>query len=219
MEPSFVSARRTSRRTAEFGGLHRPLLLDDAQLVQQVQAGRTDAFGDLVRKYQDRVFNTCWRICGNLEDARDIAQDAFIKALEGLSNFRGESGFYTWLFRIAVNLALTHRRDAARRRTLSMESALAGTQAEELAGRIADPNPIGDGEEKDRTEMMSCVARALHNLDDEQRAVVVLRDMEGFDYVEIADILGVPPGTVKSRLHRARAALGEALRPAAARDE
>ena len=87
--------------------------MEDLELINKIRTGQTEAYGDLVRKYEDRVFNTCWRICGHLEDARDVTQEAFLKAYEGLSGFRRDSGFYTWIFRIAVNLALTKRRDAA----------------------------------------------------------------------------------------------------------
>jgi RNA polymerase sigma-70 factor (ECF subfamily) len=192
----------------------RPVSLEDVDLVKQVQAGRTEAFGTLVRKYQDRVFNACWRICGHLEDARDVTQDAFVKALEGLASFRGESGFYTWLFRIAVNLALTKRRDDARRRMLSFDGpASGGTQSNGLAALAVRGGSGAEDEVHDRTELRACVARALHALDDDQRAVVVLRDIEGFDYAEIGAILGIPEGTVKSRLHRARSSLCDVIRP------
>ncbi|MDO8631840.1 MAG: sigma-70 family RNA polymerase sigma factor, partial [Phycisphaerales bacterium] len=88
---------------------------DDRELVRRVKSGQTEAYGELVRRYQDRVFNTCWRICGHLEDARDLTQEAFLKAFESLDAFRQESGFYTWIFRVAVNLSLSHRRSAGRR--------------------------------------------------------------------------------------------------------
>ena len=198
-----------------------PISLEDAELIKRVKAGQTEAYGTLVQKYQDRVFNTCWRICGHLEDARDLTQEAFLKAFEKLEGFRHESGFYTWLFRIAVNLARTHRRNSARRRTISLDggSELAGTQAESLARQLPDPASDEPGRAMDSAELQGSVVRALLELDDDFRAVVVLRDIEGFDYQEIAAILEVPPGTVKSRLHRARAALAEAIRPALSRDE
>ncbi len=185
----------------------------DADLVRRVKRGETEAFGDLVRRYQDRVFNTCWRICGHLEDARDLTQDAFLKALESLGGFREESGFYTWVFRVAVNLSLSHRRTAGRRRTLSLGDAGAagGTQAEELARQARQPHD-GDAARGGTTvESQGRVVQALQALDDEHRAVIVLRDIEGFDYENIGAILEIPPGTVKSRLHRARMALRDSL--------
>src|SRR3989304_4475993 len=88
----------------------------DGELVERVQRGQTEAYGELVRRYQDRVFNACWRICGHLEDARDLTQEAFLKAFEGLGSFRQQSGFYTWIFRVAVNLSLSPRRHVRGRR-------------------------------------------------------------------------------------------------------
>lgn len=188
---------------------------EDAQLIDRINAGHPEAYADLVRKYQDRVFNTCWRICGHLEDASDITQEAFLKAFEGLDRFRGQSGFYTWVFRIAVNLALSHRRAAARSRTVSWDQRTdaSHTQAAELARRGAT-DPVDDpARAQSRAELHGHVAAALGTLDHDHRAVIVLRDIEGFDYGQIAELLEIPPGTVKSRLHRARAALYEAIEP------
>ncbi|MEK7732041.1 MAG: sigma-70 family RNA polymerase sigma factor [Planctomycetota bacterium] len=195
--------------------------MGDGELVERVQRGQTEAYGELVRRYQDRVFNACWRICGHLEDARDLTQEAFLKAFEGLGGFRQQSGFYTWIFRVAVNLSLSHRRNVHRRRTVSLDAASVGTgtQAEELVKRVrneSDDDPTrGPGE----AELHAAVARALQELDDDHRAVIVLRDIEGFDYQEIATILQVPPGTVKSRLFRARIALQQAIDPALMRED
>lgn len=198
----------------------RPVSLEDAELIEEVRAGHTEAFGVLVRKYQDRVFNVCWRICGHLEDARDLTQEAFLKAYEHLDDFRHQSGFYTWIFRVAVNLALSHRRQAARRRVVSYHQTTdgSGTQVEELAKRVAqtsepDPAAVVSG-----AELQARVVRALQGLDDDQRAVVVLRDVEGFDYQTISEVLDIPPGTVRSRLHRARMALSDAIKAAKSRE-
>jgi len=189
---------------------------DDRELVRRVQSGQTQAYGELVRRYQDRVFNTCWRICGHLEDARDLTQDAFLKAFENLDAFRQESGFYTWVFRVAVNLSLSQRRSASRRRMASLESGAAtgGTQAEDLARRVRRSENDDPAQAASDADLQGRVAHALQILDDDHRAVVVLRDMEGLDYLQIGTILDIPPGTVKSRLHRARMALRAALSPA-----
>ena len=194
----------------------RLVSMEDVQLINKIRAGQTEAFGDLVRKYEDRVFNTCWRICGHLEDARDVTQEAFLKAYEGLSEFRRDSGFYTWIFRIAVNLALTKRRDAARRRTTSLDEGAGslGTQARDLVRRASVEGDPGSDEV---TELHGRLVSAIHDLEPDYRAVVVLRDIEGMDYDTIAKILDVPTGTVKSRLHRARVILSTALRPTKAR--
>jgi len=195
--------------------------VEDGELVERVKQGQTEAYGELVRRYQDRVFNACWRICGHLEDARDLTQEAFLKAFEGLSNFRQQSGFYTWIYRVAVNLSISHRRNVHRRRMASLDAGptAVGTQAEELVKRVRSESDDDPTREPGEAELHRAVAQALQKLDDDHRAVIVLRDIEGFDYQEIAAILQIPPGTVKSRLFRARIALQQAIDPALTREE
>lgn len=197
------------------GASARTAPLPDVELVELAKGGRTDAYAELVNRYQDRVFNCCWRIVGHLEDARDLTQETFLKAFLSLSSFRAESGFYTWVFRVAVNLSLSHRRSAKRRRETSYDtnSDGTGTQAEPLARQLGRRLSVEPPEPVEEAEVMSQVVKALNTLDDDFRAVVVLRDVEGFDYDEIGKILEIPPGTVKSRLHRARAELRKALLP------
>lgn len=190
----------------------RLIPLMDVELVEKVKAGQIEAFGELVEKYQDRVFNAAWRICGHLEDARDITQDAFVKALENIGSFRQQSGFLTWVFRIAVNLALSHRRKQ-KRRAVSLEQIGVDTQADGLVRRIAQASEGDPAVSAGEGEVQSVVARALCAMDEQQRAVIVLRDIEGLDYREIGEILEIPPGTVRSRLHRARKALRHAVNP------
>ncbi len=194
----------------------------DLALTRRLQAGDMSAFGELVQRYQDRVYNTVWRICGQAEDARDLTQDAFIKAYQSIGSFRGQATFYTWLFRIAVNLTLSSMRSARRRGTVSLDAPLQAEsgnhQASSLAARMQDRSLKDPSTRACQTESHAQVVRALNKLDEEFRAVVVLRDMEGFDYRQIADILGIAPGTVKSRLHRARSALRDMLEPMLARE-
>ena len=99
----------------------RSVRFEDALLVERVRSGDVEAFGLLVSRYQDRVYNTCWRVCGHVEDARDLTQEAFLRAYQSIASFQGHSGFYTWIFRIAVNLALSHRRKARYRRAQSLD--------------------------------------------------------------------------------------------------
>ncbi len=173
------------------------------------------AFGQLVAKYQDKVFNTCWRISGSQDDAADLTQEAFCKALESIGKFRRQSGFYTWVFRIAVNLAISHRRRAQRMVTLTADEddpMPIDQQAAGLMRRTGREAPPAPAVEAQRREVHRLVAEALDGLEDDYRTAVVLRDIEGFDYGDIAEILDVPTGTVKSRLHRGRMALRERLR-------
>lgn len=171
-----------------------------------------EAFGSLIAKYQDRLYNAILRICGDREEASDLCQEAFVRVLERLETFRGQSQFYTWLFRIAVNLTISGRRRASRVRftSLSNDPEL-GDGPDAMAGdspprHQADPaRQVMDGEVHRR------VLEAMDALDDEYRVVAVLRDIEDMDYEQIAAVLAVPVGTVKSRLHRARAMLREKL--------
>lgn len=215
-----VVGRPNLRRQESSGRTPRLGPLEDAEIVRQVKGGRSEAYGELVRKYQDRVFNTCWRICGHLEDARDLTQEAFLKAFENIADFRERSGFYTWIFRVAVNLALSHQRKAARRHTVSLdaERGATGTQAEALVRQVGHASRDDPARTASESELQGCVVRALQALDDDHRAVIVLRDLEGLDYQEIAEVLDIRLGTVKSRLHRARMALHQAIPPALAPD-
>jgi len=177
---------------------------DDGQLIDETLDGRTAAFGELVRKYQNRLFNTVFHVVGNAEDARDVVQDAFVHAFVKLDTFQRASTFYTWLYRIAFNVAVSHCR--RRRTTASLD------HAREAAGvEPADPtdNP---GDSADREERRDQVRRALAELSEEHRTVLVLREIDGCCYETIAEILDVPIGTVRSRLHRARLQLREQLR-------
>jgi len=194
---------------------------EDAVLVAQCQDGQTASYGELVRKYQDRVFNLCLRMCGNRAESEDLTQEAFVRALEAIDRFVGRSGFYTWLFRITVNLVLTARRKKSRTMTFSLDAAVgsgragpssAPAEAQTHAQRLVADADAPDARLLDE-ERAQLVAQALASIEEEHRCVVILRDMESLGYQEIADILDVPVGTVKSRLHRARLALREKLSP------
>lgn len=189
---------------------------EDATLLEQCRRGDLSAVGPLIAKYQDRVYNTVWRLCGNAEDAADLTQEAFIKAMEAIGSFDGRSRFYTWVFRIAVNLALSHRRKMGRRRTVPLQGSKFaddenGGGMPEAWLPAAEPSP---DEAALAGERQAAIAAALARLEEDQRSVVVLRDLEQFDYQQIAEILEIPVGTVKSKLHRARMALKELLGPA-----
>jgi RNA polymerase sigma-70 factor (ECF subfamily) len=192
------------------------ITVEDALLVEQARGGDMGAFSRLVTKYQDRLVNTCWRISGNLDDAQDLAQEAFLHALEKLDTFKHKAGFYTWLFRIAVNLSISHRRKSARAVKLSLHGPdgqwRGDHQAARLVNRVSN-EPSDPPARLSQREMGRLVAEGVEELDDDHRAVVVLRDVEGFNYEQIGEILELPIGTVKSRLHRARMELRQRLRP------
>ncbi len=179
---------------------------DDRFLIEQCRAGKTESFGTLVRQYQDRIYPTLLRLCGCAEDAQDLLQDTFLRAYEKLDRFHGDSSFYTWLYRIAVNLALSDRR---KRRVPGRLAPAAGGEALDPAGDSAESDPSLPLQ---RAERDASIQRALNGLAAEFRSVVVLKDLDGLRYEEIAEVLGIPVGTVRSRLHRARAELRERLR-------
>lgn len=182
----------------------------DPELVQACCDGQAEAFQELVLRYQDRTYNAVLRMVVSPEDARDVVQEAFLKAYENLGQFRGASGFYTWLFRIAVNLALTLRRRSTRLKLVRpLDDAAEVQLSQTQAGRLAQASPEAAMETAERDRFIS---QALEELDGEHRAAIVLRDIEGLDYQTIASILDVPPGTVKSRIHRARMVLRDRLK-------
>lgn len=177
---------------------------DDAQLIDQTLAGHGSAFGQLVEKYQDRLYNTVVHVAGNAEDARDIVQDAFVQAFVNLSGFQRSSAFYTWLYRIAFNVAASrHRR---RRPVQSVE------HHREISGMEPVDDREGPTERLERIERCRQVRQAIAELSDEHRNILVLREIDGFCYETIADILDLPVGTVRSRLHRARLQLRDELK-------
>jgi RNA polymerase sigma-70 factor (ECF subfamily) len=175
----------------------------DARLVEAAQEGDRDAFGDLVQRYQDRLFNTMLRIAGSREDAADAVQDAFVQAYLKLETFRGDAQFFTWLYRIAMNVALSRQR-----RTRAIGSLDA---AKDCAGE--EPMDATNSPEQRLLvqEQVEQVQSALADLGEQHRKILVLREMEGCSYEVIADILELPVGTVRSRLFRARMQLREKL--------
>ena len=190
----------------------------DSRLVAACRDGRKAAFGELVELYQDRAFNLAYRLTGSRDDAAEAVQEAFLKAYRGLNGFRGDSSFYTWFFRIMVNVVRSGQRfRAVRPQEHSLDAAPRRDGSDTPRGpRIADipardPDP---SEEAARMERKKLVEEALAELDADQRTIIVLRDIEGRGYADIAWLLGCPRGTVKSRLHRARMALKAALSPA-----
>ena len=175
----------------------------DRQLIQAACRGDAAAFGGLVRKYQDRLCTSLLHICGSVDDAEDVAQEAFVQSYLKLHTFVGDSAFYTWLYRIAVNTAISRRR--RKREETSVES------SREAFG--LEPHDEAEQAEERllREERAVQVQQALKRLSDEHRSILVLREIEGCDYDQIAQILNLPVGTVRSRLHRARLQLKEQL--------
>jgi RNA polymerase sigma-70 factor (ECF subfamily) len=178
--------------------------LEESQQIDLARRGDAAAYGELVRKYQNRLCTALLHICGSFADAQDAAQEGFLRAFTKLHTFNGTSAFYTWLYRIAVNAAISqHRR---RHLPSAGERAQYGFKTEPIdRAELCEEQLI-------RHERAGKVQQALASLSDEHRTILVLREIEDCDYDQIALILSLPIGTVRSRLHRARLQLREKLR-------
>ncbi len=180
--------------------------MDDKHIVAQARRGDLSAFEELVTRYEKRVYAIALRSSGSPEDAADITQEVFLKVWRSMESFRGDSGFSTWLFRITMNLCVDHAR---RRQTQPQTQPL--VQGEEDDERpIPDTAPTPE-EHLENSELGRELAAALDEVSDEHRRIVLLRDVSGMSYTEIAEVLEISEGTVKSRLSRARIALRKIL--------
>lgn len=185
---------------------------EEQRLIAECLQGRTAAFGELVLKYQDRLFHSVFRLVGNAEDAYDVVQDAFLNAYQSLGSFKGGSQFFTWLYRIAVNTAITLKRK--QKAVVSLHSGPQGDQAIEPADSESNrPDHLAEMAEEEKR-----LHEALGRLTEEHRAVLIMKDLESMKYEEMAEILEVPVGTIRSRLHRARLELKQILEPSARED-
>jgi len=189
---------------------------DDQQILAQLRRGNFAAMEQLVLRYQNRLYTTVFRIVNQPDDAADLVQETFVKALENLTGFEGKSSFYTWLYRIAINLALTQKRRQRYRHAASLDAAAnpaddLNRQADTLRAQLAqhtEPDPAtAAAAHLDAQRVLDALAR----LDLEPRTLIVMRDIDALDYQQIAETLEVPVGTVKSRLFRARVALRNAV--------
>jgi RNA polymerase sigma-70 factor (ECF subfamily) len=185
---------------------------DDNLLVEKCRKGDSRAMEILIIKYQDRIYNVILKICGNTDDAAELTQDTFVKVLQNIDKFQSRSSFYTWAFRIAVNLTINYckRNIKLGLKSIDAEDNQNSEQTKKALkvllkdDKSADPATIAENK-----ELADLILTAVMQLDDAHRAVIVLRDIEGMNYAQIADILNINLGTVKSRLSRARSQLRE----------
>jgi RNA polymerase sigma-70 factor (ECF subfamily) len=177
---------------------------DDAECVRRLQRGETDAFETLVRRHQKTIFNLVYRMLGDYDEAAETTQETFLSAYRAIGRFRGEANFSTWLYRIALNHANTRRKSIANRqqRTVPLET------TEPLYAPQLDP-----AQAVEQKEIHERVQQALDSLEQDDAMIILLRDLQDMPYEEIARVLEIPVGTVKSRLHRARQALKSRLAP------
>ncbi len=184
----------------------------DLELVRRCQEDDETAFGELVERYQRKVFTIALSMVKNPEDAMDIAQDAFIKVHRYIGNFQGSSSFYTWLYRIVVNLCIDHLRRAGKRVNMDFDERIGHPESVEqgsaiLANRL-DTNP---SKMLGRKELAQRIRQAVDELPPYHRAVIIMREIEGMSYAEMAKTMKVSKGTIMSRLHHARQKLQRSL--------
>lgn len=184
--------------------------LPDELLVKRAQNGDRESLCELIRRYERKTYNLAFRLMGNHADASDAAQEALVRVYTRLPNFRGDSAFSTWLFRVATNTCLDELRRRGRLRHASLDEAAPGDTA------VCPIDPSAEAEcpveRAERREVQAAVKRAISRLPEDYRVVVVLRDLHDYSYQEIAEFLGTSVGTIKSRLHRARLALRSVIR-------
>jgi RNA polymerase sigma-70 factor (ECF subfamily) len=181
----------------------------DQALIRRVNRGDASAFNDLIVKYEKLVFNFAYRLAENYDDANDIAQEAFVRAYGAIRTFRGDCAFSTWIFRITTNVFLDERK---RRKAHPVQSLDEGERQEDRAAvQVEDPGPTPE-QIADNKERRRVLVQAIQSLPEYQRAMIVLYHVHQRSYEEIAETMGLPLGTVKSRLNRARLALKEKLR-------
>lgn len=176
--------------------------ISDADYVQKLQRGQTDAFEALIRRHEKTIFNLVYRMLGDYDEAAETSQEVFLSAYRAIGSFRGDANFSTWLYRIAINHASTRRKslNLRQQRNVSIDN----------TEPMRDPQP-GPAESLEKKEIRDTVQRALGTLSEDDAAVILLRDLQDVPYDEVAQVLDLPVGTVKSRLHRARQALKSEL--------
>jgi RNA polymerase sigma-70 factor (ECF subfamily) len=211
--PSAASSRRLARARARALGQRTPYTMSVAErlLIARLRERDEQAFSEIVRLYGDKVFSLIFRMLGNRQEAEDVAQDVFITVFKTIETFRGEAKFSTWLLRIAANHSKNRIKHLARRPTegvdpddVSQVRSLPDRPAPPVQSQIDAPDKILEG-----AQTNALIQQAIADLDEDQRLLVVLRDVEELSYEEIGEITGLPEGTIKSRLHRARMAIKE----------
>ncbi len=182
---------------------------DDLVLIERTKLGDRSAFNDLIYKYEKRAYQYAYRLTSNNEEASDIVSDAFVRVFNAVHNFKGQSAFTTWLYRIITNCYLDARKKDKSRYTVSLDNALQSDDGE-FERQVVDPNasPVEDTERHERERLVQV---ALGKIPEYQRAMLVMYHVENLSYEEIAEALDLPIGTVKSRLNRARLSLRDHL--------
>jgi len=183
--------------------------LEDRDLIDRVIDGDQASYGLLVQRYQSKIFAVAYGVLRHREDAREVAQEVFIKAYRNLPSFRRDSSFYTWIYRITVNLAIDFQRKAFRKRETTFEDVKLAPNEISSTGPRPMGNPVQQLEEK---QLGATIQEAIETLPADQRTAIILREVQGLSYKEIAETMGCAEGTVMSRLYYARKKLQELLK-------
>ncbi len=184
--------------------------MSEQELIKRCQAGETEAFEHLIADYEKRILNYCYRMLGNAHDAEDAAQEVFVKVFRFIDKFNSQSAFSTWLYKIASNVCLDFLRKAKRQPKDVISLYQSNDEGEEFALPLEDKTAL-PYEKVQLSDAQKALLSALEQLGEEQKRVIILRDIEGLSYEEIAEITQSAPGTVKSRINRARRALQKLL--------
>jgi len=186
------------------------LVYNETDLIKKCQRGDLDSFDILVSLYSDKAFSVAFGVMGNPHDANDMTQEAFIKVYKNIDKFNFQSAFNTWLYRIVKNVCIDELRKRKKRVVISIDAGIESGDGEYLL-QIPDKSP-GVQEILEEAETSIFLAEALAELNENHRSVLVLADIKSYDYTEIAEMLDIPVGTVKSRISRARIKLAEIIR-------
>jgi RNA polymerase sigma-70 factor (ECF subfamily) len=186
---------------------------NDLELVERIQSGDQDAFKDLVEKYQRKVYSICYGMLKDSESSMDVSQEVFIKVYRYIGKFNRDSSFYTWLYRITVNMCIDHIRKNSRIKKVEYDDALSHDGEVEGEEHIL-PSTLGLHPDKvyGRKELRQKMLEALETLSEKHRTILILREVEGLSYEEMADVLNISKGTVMSRLYHARRYFQEAIK-------
>ena len=187
----------------------------ESEWVRRAIGGDTEAFGRLVEHYQDRVYHFAFRLTGNRDRAWDLSQEAFMRAFAAMSRFKGESGFFTWMYRITLNLHINQvstLKGRMEKRAYSLDLPRGDDDGSPMKNDLSGPKALDPTREASVRERAVLVQQAIDELPPDYKQAILLRDMEGFSYEEMADLLSIPIGTVRSRIHRGRDELKKRLK-------
>lgn len=188
---------------------------EEDKLAQLAARGNHHALTELLERYEDRIYSVCYRMTHHPDDALDCAQSTMLKVIQNITKFEGNSAIGTWIYRIAVNQTITHLRKSKIRQTVSLDQTISQSSQTQrpttLGANLTDTRELSPDQHVQKKETMRLLRQAINELDPDHSSVLVLRDTQGLDYQQIGEILELPPGTVKSRLFRARLALREKM--------